>query len=307
MKRVNIAVASPGDVQNERDAILKVFSRWNNTNNEAMLNAVTWEAAAIPTLGDHPQHILNDAIIQKSDLLVAILWSKLGTPTPTASSGTVEEIREFIARKGPRRVLLYFCKRDLPYNTDAEELAKLRKFKDLMKSQGLFHEYTTQEEFERDLYYHLDSKVDEFLHGKLPLPELPPEPKAAKSRESLPADSRLHHPIDFGITLEGIAQGFAARMDQFDALGGVHADKFYALGAHVYSSVAICLDKVLTFSSSGISEVDHDRIERISSKLKRLSNPLPDPKAPWPEFWSKGRDLSDALSTHVGHMNQWKK
>ncbi len=30
------------------------------------------------TLGDHPQHILNKEIIETSDLLVAIFWSKLG-------------------------------------------------------------------------------------------------------------------------------------------------------------------------------------------------------------------------------------
>jgi hypothetical protein len=43
-------------------------------------------SASAPTLGDHPQTILNSQIIARCQLLVAIFWSKLGTPTPTATS-----------------------------------------------------------------------------------------------------------------------------------------------------------------------------------------------------------------------------
>lgn len=168
--RVTIAIASPGDVQEERNAVPKIFSRWNDANEFAFLHPKMWESSSVPTLGDHPQHILNESIIEKSDLLVAILWSKLGTPTPTASSGTVEEIREFIKIKGPRRVMLYFCRRDLPYETNGADLLKLRDFKEQMRSQGLYHEFTTLAEFERDLYRHLDVKIDELIRGKLPLP-----------------------------------------------------------------------------------------------------------------------------------------
>jgi len=164
-QRVAIAIASPSDVQKERDAVLKVFNRWNDTNDLAFLHSKMWESSSVPTLGDHPQHILNHSIIEKSDLLLAILWSKLGTPTPTASSGTVEEIREFIKIKGPGRVMLYFCKRDIPYDTDPSDFVKLRDFKDQMRTQGLYHEFHTLEEFERDLYRHLDVKVDEFIRG----------------------------------------------------------------------------------------------------------------------------------------------
>ena len=129
MQRVNVAIASPGDVDRERDAILKVFTRWNDAHDHAFLHPVMWEYSSVPTLGDHPQHLLNEQIIERSDLLIAIFWSRLGTPTPTADSGTVEEIREVIKRKGPECVMLYFCKRSLPYDIDPNELARLRKFR----------------------------------------------------------------------------------------------------------------------------------------------------------------------------------
>ena len=94
MRRVTIAIASPGDLHSERDAILRVITNWNDKNRQATLTAKMWEFAA-PELGAHPQDILNKRIIQESDLLLAMFWSKLGTPTPTAPSGTVQEIREF--------------------------------------------------------------------------------------------------------------------------------------------------------------------------------------------------------------------
>src|SRR5713101_3675698 len=170
MKRINIAIASPSDVQPERDAVLRIFTRWNEANDPITLHPVMWESASVPTLGAHPQQILNQKIIEKSELLVAILWSRLGTPTPTAPSGTVEEIQEFISEKGPGRVMLYFCKRNLPHDIDPAELARLQNFKKEMKLKGLLAEYETVSEFEGLLYRHLDHKVEELNRGELPLP-----------------------------------------------------------------------------------------------------------------------------------------
>ena len=306
MQRINIAIASPGDVAGERDAILKVFTRWNDAHEHAFLHPVMWESASVPALGDHPQHLLNRQIIDKSELLVAILWSKLGTPTPTARSGTVEEIQEFMALKGPRRVMLYFCKRDLPYDIDPAELAKLQEFKAEMQSQGLYHEYSTVNEFEGVLYRHLDAKVQELLNGQLPLPQLVDQvPQVPSATEKQHADPRLREPIDFGTTLDRIADGFAARMDQFDAIDGCTQDKFLRLGAHVYNSVAMCLDRYLTFSAAGISAENRNVLETISARLKRLAAATSDYlQQPFPKYWADGREISDHLSAHVRFLSQ---
>jgi len=306
VRKINIAIASPGDVKDERDAVLKVFTRRNDPNETVFLHPVMWESASVPTLGDHPQHVLDRQIIKKSELLVAILWSKLGTPTPTARSGTVEEIQEFIALKGPRRVMLYFCKRDLPYNIDPDDLAKLREFKAEMQSQGLYHEYTTVEEFEGVLYHHLDVKVKELLDGQLPLPELVDQvPKASSPTAKEHPDPRLREPIDFGSTLDKIADGFAARMDRFGAIDGSTPDKFLDLGAHVYKSVALCLDRYLTFLAAEISAENRKVLENISARLKELAAATSDYRQqPFPKYWEDGREISDNLSAHVRFLSQ---
>ena len=159
MQRVNVVVASPGDVSEEREAVLKVFVRWNQAKSAVMLHPVMWESAGVPTMGDHPQHILDQQLLEGSDLLVAVFWARLGTPTPSALSGTLEEIREFIGRKGADRAMLYFCTRALPHDVDLTEVGRVRDFRDEMRLQGLVHEYSTVSDFEGDLYRHLDAKV----------------------------------------------------------------------------------------------------------------------------------------------------
>jgi len=172
--RINVGISSPGDVARERAATSRVLMRWNaQRHHGAMLNPLEWESAAVPTLGDHPQNILNEDIIRRCQLLVAIFWSTIGTPTPNAPSGTVDEINEFIRLKGPRRVMLYFCARRVPLALrDSAEQARLGEYRAEMQSRGLYFKYRSVEEFERVLYQHLDAKVDDYLADRLPRPNL---------------------------------------------------------------------------------------------------------------------------------------
>jgi hypothetical protein len=164
---VEILIASPGDLEAERDAIPAIFMKWNAAHSVqfgVVLQPKMWESASVPEMGDHPQHILNGQLLQNCDLLVAMFWSKLGTPTPTAKSGTIEEIREFVKANGPKRAMVYFCDRPLPHGPsriNTAEIAGLNSFKEEMKSQGLFSQFVTLQDFENELYRHLSMKVQQ--------------------------------------------------------------------------------------------------------------------------------------------------
>lgn len=306
--KINVLIASPGDVMEERQAVTRVFNRWNDANDFAFLHPIMWESSAVPALGDHPQHILNDQFIGRSDLLIAILWSRLGTPTPTEKSGTLEEIREFIKEKGPARVMVYFCNRHVPHNIDLTEFTRLREFKEEMKTRGLFHEFTTVADFERELYRHLDGKVTALNTGLLPLPTSVPSsvkaadaPRAARS-DSEPADPRLREPIDFGTTLTSIAAAFAARVDAFEKLDGAGRDKFLSLGAHVYNSCADCLDRFLTRSGSKMRLEDRDGLDRIIARLRRLADSAGNYVKDFPQFWKDGKEIAEDLAVRLRRM-----
>lgn len=170
---VRVAIASPGDLEGERDSIPGLFVRWNNNHEGVMLHPLMWELGAVPELGRHPQTILNEQIIKPADLLVAMFWCRLGSPTAEAESGTVEEIREFIERKGAARVIVYFCTRPLEKGIDdiqPAEIAALQDFKKEMQSVGLYKQFKDLGEFHSHLYSDLDAKVRQLLANELPLP-----------------------------------------------------------------------------------------------------------------------------------------
>ena len=48
--------------------------------------------------GGQAQDLISSQLLDRCDLLVAVLWSRLGTPTNSDLSGTVHEIREFSAK-----------------------------------------------------------------------------------------------------------------------------------------------------------------------------------------------------------------
>ena len=199
---IRVVVASPGDLEPERKAVSDLFVRWNRANTGIHLTPEMWETGAIPTYGDHPQHIINEQIIDRGDLLVALFWTKIGSPTPSAPSGTIEEIREFARRKGPKRVMVYFCTRPLlqsPYDIDHTAIALIKEFKTEMRSKCLYQEFKETAEFEKHLYHHLDIKTDELLRGSLPIPDDKPITADEGVWWNVNApDERLRQPIDVG-------------------------------------------------------------------------------------------------------------
>lgn len=306
---ITVAICSPGDLIEERQAIPKLFVKWNAANKGVFLQPKMWESSSVPEMGDHPQHILNNQLLVDSDLLVAMFWSKLGTPTPTEKSGTIEEIREFVKLKGPKRALVYFCDRPLPHgpsSIDPTELAKLIDFKDEIKSQGLYSQFNSLQELENELYRHLDIKVQQLLANELLLPEDTKNIPAQENEAPLPADRRLHHPIEFGTTIKDIAENFKNKMDEFDSLP-MGIDKFLNLGAHTYNSVALCLDRFLVFSAHGMASQDRNVFERCFLRLKKLAAEHKTYSQRIPAFWEKGREISDELIVHQSFMVQMRR
>jgi hypothetical protein len=303
--RINVAIASPTDVREERDVVPKVFLRWNSARSDAILHPEMWEHSAVPALGGHPQKILNKQIIDKSELLIAIFWSRLGTPTPDAESGTVEEIEEFIEAKGAARVMLYFCTRDIRHDIDLEELQRLRDYKETMKTRGLYQEYSTPADFENKLYPHIDAKVHEFLDGKLPIPEKSPVQEVEKSRK-LHADSRLNKEIEFGGDLESIIKELSRRMDAFDAIQGGGSNKFIDLACHVYTCCANSLDGYLASPGKRKKTEEWEPFDRISARLKYLASRASEyPKGiGFEEYFNEGRVIKNDLQSAYKHLKR---
>lgn len=149
-----VFLASPGDVQPERDAVKAVVERINNTVAPAHgkhLDLWRWEERAIPGLHpDGPQKLINPEL-DTADIVVVILWNRFGR-------GTAEEAALAIQRwrtTGHPRVMPYFSRRSSLLDTPAacDQRKKVLKFRAGIP--GLYAEYTTLDDFERLIYDHL--------------------------------------------------------------------------------------------------------------------------------------------------------
>lgn len=174
-----ILVASPSDCIQERKAVPEIIYSWNATNSlrsAAILEPVLWETHATPAMGDRPQALINKQLVQQCDLLVGVFWTRLGTDTGVAQSGTVEEIEEF--RKDGKPVLLYFSSAPVvPESIDHEQYQKLVAYKKALQDQGIVFSYDSAGAFRELLQRHLASTIGDLLAAKGKSADLSPTPE----------------------------------------------------------------------------------------------------------------------------------
>ena len=146
---IPIMIASPGDVSEERNIIRNVIHEWNDVNavvNHTILTAVGWETHASPELGERPQELINSRVLRECDLLVGVFWTRFGTPTGEADSGTQEEIEKHVAAGKP--AMIYFSSRPVvPESIDVEQYKAVQAFKEKCKEDGLIEVYDDSQQF----------------------------------------------------------------------------------------------------------------------------------------------------------------
>ena len=157
-----ILVASPSDVVDERQTITEVVRAWNYANSyyrDIYLEPVLWETHASPEMGDRPQAIISKQLIKSCDFLIGVFWTRLGTPTGIAESGTVEEIIEF--RDAQKPVLLYFSLVPIaPNRVNDNQYRNLLQFREQCEKEGLVSSYNSIDDFREQLQRHITLTVN---------------------------------------------------------------------------------------------------------------------------------------------------
>ncbi|WP_316231071.1 hypothetical protein [Bradyrhizobium sp. SZCCHNR1051] len=164
-KVFRILIASPSDVGEEREIAVDTIQAWNDLNSserQIVLLPLRWETHSSPEFGHRPQEVINRQVVDHCDLLVGIFWTRVGSPTGAADSGTVEEI-ERVAQQG-KPVMLYFsqAKQD-PGTIDLEQLRRLREFKGKTFPRALVEHFSNQIEFRDKLWRQLEIQIRTLL------------------------------------------------------------------------------------------------------------------------------------------------
>ncbi|HTE97514.1 MAG TPA: DUF4062 domain-containing protein [Bradyrhizobium sp.] len=160
-KVYRVMIGSPSDLAEERQAATDAINEWNAQHADAegaVLLPVKWETHALPTSGVRPQAAINDQLVDRCDILLGMFWTKVGTKTGVAISGTVEEIDRFVAAGKP--AMLYFSGRKIPKGrVDGKQAAKLKKFKDATYKDSLVGSFGSVTELKRVVLRDLTRQV----------------------------------------------------------------------------------------------------------------------------------------------------
>lgn len=202
---INVFVASPGDVSDERSALDSIISELNRTWSRSLnlrLELVKWETDIHPGFGKYPQDVINQQLNDEYDIFIALFWSRVGSPTDVAESGTIEEFerayKKYKNDPSSLDILVYFKDQAIPPSKmDFVQLQKLQSLKVQMGEKGgLYWTFDSTEDFENLLRGHL-SRVAQSWSNKLSVKESPGSIGDSKTVESLNDESEDYGLFDY--------------------------------------------------------------------------------------------------------------
>ena len=159
---LNVMIASPSDVSEERQLVRDAIYEWNAIHSKqfgVMLNPVGWETHIAPEMGSRPQEIINKSILNNSDILIGLFWTRLGSPTGEYVSGTVEEISKHC--KNNKLASIYISRKPYPDNIDLQQLQLLRDQTQIWLKDGLLEFYDDQSIFKQKIKDHLSLHIQQ--------------------------------------------------------------------------------------------------------------------------------------------------
>ena len=183
INKYRVFLASPSDLNDEREAIDEVVTELNLTygnSNNIVIELLKWENTSAPAISNsHVQDIITGDI-GEYDLFIGLIWKKFGTPTKFFGSGTEEEFNnaysKFINIPSSVQILFYF--KNAPFTLDEidpEQLVKIKKFKESLGDKNvLYWDFSLKEDLQRFLRIHIPRRIDD-LKLNLPFETTPTE------------------------------------------------------------------------------------------------------------------------------------
>ena len=157
-KVLRVFLASPGDLQDEReavhDAVVEINDLWADMWGY-QIELMGWEDT-VPGYG-RPQEIINQEV-DRCDLFIGMIWKRWGTPPDRDgrfTSGFHEEFERSMARREQSEspeISLFFKQISNELMTDpGEDLKRVLKFREkiIAEKKILYQEFSTQQDLER--------------------------------------------------------------------------------------------------------------------------------------------------------------
>lgn len=150
---IPVMIASPGDVHDYRAIATDILHEWNYIHSEStgvVLMPVAWETHSSPELGASAQELINNRVLKDCDLLIGIFWTRLGTPTLNAPSGSVEEIQRHLKARKP--AMVYFSDQPVALGSvDMAQYEALKQFRQWCEASGIVGTFFSREDLRAKL------------------------------------------------------------------------------------------------------------------------------------------------------------
>jgi hypothetical protein len=267
MVHLSIMAASPSDVAAEREYLEEIVRELNSAWGKTLgvfIDLVRWETVGFPGVGSDPQEVLNTQIGDDYDIFIGLLWHRLGTPTPRAQSGTIEEFERAYQRHiddpGSIKIMFYFKDAPVsPSEIDPSQLTKVANFRKRLGEEGvLYWTFSDRETFGSLLRVHLSRQVQEWKDRDFASPrEVNKVASTLSPAESNPADIEAEEEGYLDV-LERVTEG----TDVLTQILGKMAQTIEGLGDRV------------KIRSTEMTEVNKDSENKalLLKRLKSISN-----------------------------------
>ena len=162
-KTLEVFIASPNDLQDERNAVAEALLDWNLSNNprrQIMLKPVRWDKDTMPQIGNKEPQDYIDPYLKRSDIVIAMIGKRVGSPTSKSISGTVGEIETAVSMEKP--VLLYFSRLVRTDDIDPTEKMRVDQLREEMSKRGRLGEFKSVSDLKSQLRDHLDILLQGF-------------------------------------------------------------------------------------------------------------------------------------------------
>ena len=165
---IKLTLCGPADVAKEIALATEAINDWNCQHGEQRgfwVKHQHWSTDSYPDAQETGQGAINKQLIDSTDILVAIFWSRIGTPTATAESGTAEEIQRAIT--AGKKVMVYFSDLEpLPAGASIEQVKRLSGFREQLRAHRSCWTFQSRSRFRDDFANHLALMLNDFPIGQ---------------------------------------------------------------------------------------------------------------------------------------------
>lgn len=174
IKALKVFLASPAGLEDEISAVGNVVKRINSVIGPVFnvyLYLFRWEFDAAPSIGHDGQDVINRQAGSSIDIFVGLTHDRIGSATPRADSGTIEEYEralKLVRRSGNTKIMFYLKDTiDSLSAVNPDQLQAVNCFKNKLVQDGvLYRSFKDSNSFERRIRDDLERKIFEFIAPK---------------------------------------------------------------------------------------------------------------------------------------------